>query len=787
MRSRSFEIIKFLIGWPISLVSIFFLLNIIVPNSPMFFSKIRGINLPVILLSVFSFQFYFFLRGILWQKILKHKGYNLPIKKVLFLWSFSELKRYAPGNIWSFLGRLVYFNRLGIKKKDIFHSLFIESLIIVVSSALVSLLSLRFIFYIFHGSEKDIFIQPFIFLIVIFLFILFIFNKKIFKRFIVSNFNPLSNFYLVSISFLSLFFFGLGTYFAASSIFFLDPKYFLGYIGFFVLALLVGYISIITPMGLGVREGVISVVLSRIFSVSEAAFISIFARIIFIISEIIFIFISWVFYQTKNKIVLKITDFASNNKQECLLSVFILSYFLYFVTASFLRYDAFFTGRFDLGNMDQTVWNTIHGRIFQLTNPNGTDNISRLSFHADFVLILISPLYWLWSNPKMLLLIQAIVLPLGGLFVYFISQKILKDKNISLILSLAFLLNPAVNHSNLYDFHPVVLATTFLLAAFYFMVKKNYFLLAIFLILAGLCKENIWVINSLFGFYLFLFSKKRAFGVLISALSLSIFIFLVWYTIPKLAGSQHFALSYYSDFGDSPTKIIKNIITSPIKTFSTIFQKDQLTYLQQLFQPLGFLPVFAPIYLFFAAPSLLIDILSSNSQLHKIYFQYSSSITPFLFISTIYSIKFLKKLTPRIPITFYAIFVLLSTLLAAYDYGPLIGSRNSNIEMFTENLSNEILIDRFLERVPKRYSVAGTNNVGSHLSHRQRIFTLPVGIDEADLIIIYYPKTTADPNNLSEKKLVDRIIKENKYFTVYRDYEFIVFKKKGLRKSFYYF
>ena len=132
--------------------------------------------------------------------------------------------------------------------------------------------------------------------------------------------------------------------------------------------------------------------------------------------------------------------------------VLVLIYIVYFTNTTFLRHDNFFSGRFDLGNMDQTVWNTIHGRIFELTNPNGTNITSRLSFHADFILVLLSPLYFMWENPKMLLLIQTIILSIGAVFVYLISQKILKSKNLSLTLGFIYLINPAVNHSNLFDF-----------------------------------------------------------------------------------------------------------------------------------------------------------------------------------------------------------------------------------------------------------------------------------------------------------------------------------------------
>ena len=207
-------------------------------------------------------------------------------------------------------------------------------------------------------------------------------------------------------------------------------------------------------------------------------------------------------------------------KHLLILFISIASYIFYFTIVTFLKHDNFYTGRFDLGNMDQTVWNTIHGRIFQITDSNGTEITSRLAFHADFILILLSPLYLIWESPKMLIFIQTLVLSLGAVFVYLISKEVLKNKNISLVFALYFLINPAVNFTNLYDFHPVTLATTFLLGAFYFLIKRKHFWMTIFLLLAGISKEQVWIIVFLFGLYIIFKQKKIAFGILISSISI---------------------------------------------------------------------------------------------------------------------------------------------------------------------------------------------------------------------------------------------------------------------------
>src|SRR3989304_5843101 len=173
-----------------------------------------------------------------------------------------------------------------------------------------------------------------------------------------------------------------------------------------------------------------------------------------------------------------------NYWQEIVLVILTIIYNIYFIYASFLRYENFYAGKFDLGNMVQTVWNTAHSNIFRLTDPNATREVSRLAFHSDFILILFAPFYLLWEDPRMLLLIQTVVVAFGGIFVFLIANHILKNKNISLVLALAYFINPGVNFSNLYDFHSVTLSTTFLLATFYFIFKKKYAYMLLFLILS---------------------------------------------------------------------------------------------------------------------------------------------------------------------------------------------------------------------------------------------------------------------------------------------------------------
>ena len=72
--------------------------------------------------------------------------------------------------------------------------------------------------------------------------------------------------------------------------------------------------------------------------------------------------------------------------------------------------------------MVQTVWNTAHGHFLQMTSGDGVQ-ISRLAAHFDPILAAFAPLWWIWPSPEMLLTVQAVVVALGALPVYWLARE----------------------------------------------------------------------------------------------------------------------------------------------------------------------------------------------------------------------------------------------------------------------------------------------------------------------------------------------------------------------------
>lgn len=488
------------------------------------------------------------------------------------------------------------------------------------------------------------------------------------------------------------------------------------------------------------------------------------------------------------------------DRYELLLCAAIIIYIFYFTLVSFLRFDNFYTGMLDLGNMTQAVWNTTQGRILAVTDPSNAATISRFATHGDFFLAFLAPLYAIWPNPKLLLFLQTVVLSLGAVFVYKISVHVLQERSLSLIFAIAFLLNPSVQRSNLYDFHAVVLATTFLLAAFYFMKIRRYGWFLLFTFLAGSTKEQVWAITGIFGLFIAIrafyslrvaaskstqyLKREILFGIVVAIVSFTALYAFFSIIIPGFKGTEHFASAYLAEYGNNTGSIVTGIASAPNEVVGTISDVSRRTYIRQLFLPLAYLSIFSPLYLVFAFPELFINLLSANQNMHQIYYQYTATITPFLFIAAIYGVRLLRYFIPRLKFSFFVFLITISTIYCAYLYGPLPFARDPNTAMFAER-PQASMISSYLQTIPEKATVSASNQLGSHLSARKTITTLPVGADKADYVLFLLSDTSAMPTIQSHRDLSDVMKNNSDYILIHEEGEFLVFKRNRLSSFLY--
>ncbi|HSS73474.1 MAG TPA: DUF2079 domain-containing protein [Gaiellaceae bacterium] len=397
-----------------------------------------------------------------------------------------------------------------------------------------------------------------------------------------------------------------------------------------------------------------------------------------------------------------------------------------FGSLSVLRHRAFNTGRYDLGNMVQTVWNTEHGHFLQMTSGDGRQ-ISRLAAHFDPILAAFAPLWWIWPSPEMLLVVQAVVVALGALPVFWLANKHLRSERAALGFALVYLLYPATQWLTLNEFHPVALATPFLLFAFWYLDEDRLVPFAIFAVLAMTTKEEIGLVVAGMGIWYAIRRRTRTgatvavAGVLVSALAIAV-------VIPHYnAGADSAFYGRYDAIGGSAGGIAKTAVAHPWRILEQAFQGRDLHYLFHLLLPLGFLFLLSPVVLIAALPELALNVLSATSTQTSIHFHYTAGAIAPLVAATVLGAALLAR---RFPAGKVAVGAVLVALVASWKIGaiPLWGVVPGG-EDYQRNdwrvTAHDHIAAHAVSLVPKAAVVSSTNVLGAHLSDRRRVLSLP--------------------------------------------------------------
>src|SRR5260370_12919772 len=300
----------------------------------------------------------------------------------------------------------------------------------------------------------------------------------------------------------------------------------------------------------------------------------------------------------------------------------------------------------DLGTMDQAVWSLTDGHLLQQTvcnivsdtNCTSVNGVSRFAIHFEPILFLVSLFYLLVSSPKTLLVLQTLVVAAGAFPAFWLARLRLRNELAAVGIAILYLLYPALQQAEIFDFHAVTLTCALLLFTLYFMYTRGTMLLFVFAILSMACKEEMPAVIAMFGLWSIVFQQRWRTGLALVPLSI------VWVGMTLLV--YHFAsptghpllASRYGYLGNSPSQILFYFLRHPRAVIGQhLLEPTHRHYLRIRLAPAGYLPVLAPWILVLAFPSIALNLLSSFRNQYLGVFQYSAEIVPVLIFATIES------------------------------------------------------------------------------------------------------------------------------------------------------
>lgn len=309
-----------------------------------------------------------------------------------------------------------------------------------------------------------------------------------------------------------------------------------------------------------------------------------------------------------------------------------------------LRYDTFKATAFDLGNMDQVLWNTIHGRLFQFTNQaiDWYGPPTRLAIHFEPIILPLSLLYAFHADPRILLVFQTLALASGALPVFLLTRKLIPAwPLLAALMATAYLLSPALLGLNIFDFHPVALATPLLLFALLALEYRRLVWFVILCVLAASTKEDVPLAIALLGVLVMWKYKLPRLGLALliggALWSLLAFRVIIPHFYPGLQANNFWYR--YEELGSSPGQAILNLFVKPWLFFGLFFTMDRIYYLAGLLRGTGFLALLAPEWLLPALPSLAVNLLSTDPLLYSGVYHYNAAIIPFIMMAAIVGVR----------------------------------------------------------------------------------------------------------------------------------------------------
>ncbi len=427
-----------------------------------------------------------------------------------------------------------------------------------------------------------------------------------------------------------------------------------------------------------------------------------------------------------------------------------------FAALAEIRHLAFWSGRFDLGNLTQAVWSTAHGRFLEITDLQGRQ-ISRLGAHFDPLVAAFAPLWRIWPDPALLLTVQAVAVAAGALPVFLLARKHLASEWGGLAFGVAYLLYPPTQWLVVDDFHPVALATPLLLGAFWYLDEDRIGPFAVLGLLACLTKEQVGFTVAAMGVWYGVTRSRRRVGGVIALSGTVISYVAVAVIVPHFApGTGSPFESRYAAVGGSFGGMAHTAVTHPGQILTAVTEARDFRYLLQLLLPLALLPLLGMGAALIALPEIALNVLSDTATQTSINFHYTAAAIPGLVAGAVFGAVRLKAALGENVLPLIARALVGVSVVATLALGPIPLWRHVPFGQHPTAYQYRITgrnhtAAHAITLIPPTAAVSTSNTIGAHLSDRRRVLSFPL-LRESRWIIVDTLRMSYGDDNLAHRR-----------------------------------
>ncbi len=393
-------------------------------------------------------------------------------------------------------------------------------------------------------------------------------------------------------------------------------------------------------------------------------------------------------------------------------------FFVVFGGLILARHAGFGTLVFDFGIFDQGLW-----LLSRFQEPFVTlRGLNLFADHSSYLMVPLVPLYWIWNDPRALLLVTVAVLAVTAPLLYAVGRREGLTPPVAAALAVGYLLHPATQWNTWDNFHPEVLAIPLLIAAYHFAQRRRFGWAVAMLVLVLAAKEDAALVVIPFGVYLGWRWKRTREGVGVVLIGLGGFVLNFFFLLPSLSPTGDLLYSNrYGQFGDGMGGALWGMISQPDLVIRELATVPRLAYLAAMLLPLA-VSVLAPEILAIGVPITLANLLSLHGYQHEIKFHYTSYLLALVAVAAVVGARrLLERIGPRWGPAL-AVGVLVACVVGSVLSGPWPGPGGNP---WRGAVDDPVGAAAALSVVPAEAAVSADWFVANHLAHRTIIYQFP--------------------------------------------------------------
>ena len=411
---------------------------------------------------------------------------------------------------------------------------------------------------------------------------------------------------------------------------------------------------------------------------------------------------------------------------------------------SLIRYAHLHCGLYDLGIFDTVVWNLTRGRFFQ--------DFRGASDHLSPIFLICVPFYWLWDDPRTLLVLQSFVLGGAAVPLYLCARALVGDPRPALVLAGAYLLHPLVSRVNLYDFHAAAFHPLAFFFTCYCFAKGRWVELLLAAAASLMVKEDAAALVFGLGLFALLDRRRRwpALALMAMAAVWGLFAMEVYFPLIRGRAFAHYG-RYPPLLGPTAEATVRNVAAALAAPFakSYVWKTAGLLLL-----PVAFLPLARPwACLTILGAAWALSFFSCYWPQQVLRGHYGATVIPGLFIAASYGYRRLWRAQPRVRPAGVAAAVVACAVLCNFFFAdpaferyhdhalrPYRPAKHLTLLSIPRKLPSPVLrwhqqiLARLARTIPEPYSVMAQNSLGYLFTRRERLLEVDAS-READFYI----------------------------------------------------